>query len=240
MRSSALTGVSWVRRSLFDCCAVAIVLCLLAAVPAPAKTPAIPDFAGTLCALVFDLPVEPHPVDPATLPGDLKTRVEKYQQRAVAFRSHLRGKKQTVFIPEVLQAKRLQMERSIVALIDAPGIKKLAADCASHAVLFYEWEGDSGPPLDEAAWAEEYATKKSHEPLLPYLHLFLAHRYRCAFEAATREGNQDARNRAGAGYTRALALAMEDADPLVRAIARDMNRQQYLYLDTGDRPSSTP
>jgi hypothetical protein len=212
----------------------------MAAVPAPAETPAITDFAGTLCALVFDLPVEPHPVDPAALPADLKVRVEQYQQRAAAFRSRLRGNKQRGFIPEVLRTKRVKMERSIVALINSPGIAKLAADCASHAVLFYEWEGDSGPPLAEATWAEAYAQKEPNKPLRPYLHLFLAHRYRCAFEAATREGNQDARHGAEAGYARALALALKDADPLVRVIARDLDRQQYLYLETGNRPSSPP
>jgi len=124
------------------------------------------------------------------------------------------------------------VERAIVALIDRQGIESAAAEYATRAVLFYEWEGMSEGPLAEAAFAESYLLEKTDSHLRPYLQLFLAHRWKCARETLMLEKNRPQALLIQSKYKSQITLLRGDVDPLVRAIAEDLDNEPALYIDT--------
>ena len=145
---------------------------------------------------------------------------------------------------------RQRLEAFLVSVLDRQNAQAEAVQLARSVRMFYEWEGDAGAPLEEAAYLEEYLREHSKTPLAPALNVLLLHRYRCAFEAAVYArdmgpgvGNgrredwdrlQDKLKQEGAvGYRRAWDRLLSNKDPVIRAIADDLDAQTFLYQNAG-------
>ena len=180
--------------------------------------------AGVLSAA--DLPALAEP---------LRSRLANYLSRRAAFKSHYRS------APDDLtkvrsDAKRRLLERSLVALVDVPGIERTAADFVSAAPIAHEWGGLAQGPLEEAAYAENVLKKDPGSPLAPWLYVFIAQRQRIAFEAYENEKNPDGMRTTAKKYRALVERARGAADPIYAAITDDMERQPYLYLKGSQHP----
>ncbi len=162
----------------------------------------------------------------------LRSRWLACQARASRFQSAIPAPSRSGEPAErYLREKRKLVERAIVALIDRPGIEAQAADYARKAVLFYEWEGMSEGPLAEAAHTETFLREKPDSPLKPFLQVFLAHRWKCAREAMLVEKKREEAIRLQETYRKNMALLLTNPDPLVRAVAGDLDAEPAVYLD---------
>src|SRR5262249_21148928 len=129
------------------------------------------------------------------------------------------------------------MERAIVGILGRSSVGDDAYAYAKDARLYYEWEGESQPPLDEAQYAADYLAAHPKTVLAPYLRLFLLQRYRSAFEAAIFEKQDAAVQRSIAAlYKTMWVQAQRERDPVVKAIADDIDAGPYLYVDVGRHP----
>jgi hypothetical protein len=165
-------------------------------------------------------------------PEPLRGRLQAYGKRFTRFQSRLpdspAGKDRTA---SYLLEKRRRVERAIATLIDQPGIELIASEYSQKAVLAYEWEGMSDGPLAEATFAENYLRNNADSPLRPYLQLFLAHRWKCARETLIMEKKKQQASTIQAKYQAQMILLRQDADPLVRAIAEDLDGEPAIYID---------
>jgi len=139
-------------------------------------------------------------------------------------------------------------------------LQREAAAYARKATLAYEWEGYPDGPLAEAKSTEEYLRLHPATVLRPYLELFLLHRYRAAFEAAVYEiplaGTETPRAsparaaEIAAGYAADQRLAAAKyrevwprlagaTDPVVRAIADEIDGVAFVYLNVSAHPRRT-
>ena len=151
----------------------------------------------------------------------------------------------------MLMAVRRELERAIVVFLGRPDVGGEAAAYAREARLSYEWEGFPEGPIGEAAYAEDYLRRHRSTPLKPYLQLFLLHRYRAAYEAATWSAanpprdvdlgqvlpswNEFARHAADE-YTRVWAEVQRDGDMLTKAVADDLDSVDQLYVGPAGHP----
>jgi len=107
---------------------------------------------------------------------------------------------------------------------------------AGGVPLGLEWEGMSAGPLREAEYAEEWLKRYPRSPLVPFLHLFAAHRYRSAFEAAGLEKAGDLLPMAGRKHREHLRAARSAGNDKINCIADDMDTLPYVYLSGFGRP----
>ncbi|MBP7866721.1 MAG: hypothetical protein KA419_12315 [Acidobacteria bacterium] len=128
-----------------------------------------------------------------------------------------------------LSEKRRLVERGIVTLL-GPQTAEAAAAYATKATLFYEWEGMSDGPLDEALFAEQWLEKTPGTPLRAYLLLFLLHRWRSGIEALEAEKAPERVPALRKKYGERLAELMKCEDPLIRWIAEDIDTAKRVYL----------
>jgi|GEM_PF-4366676 len=193
---------------------------------ASAEEPFAFDFHGLLYKSLFypHIPeYAPSSLPLESFPGGIKKRIREYVRRSLNFRSRLpasgipKG-------PELwLARKRASLEQGIVSLISAKNIEQLAADSAAKARLFYEWEGLSDPPLEEARFAQEFLKKHPQTPLRPYLLLFILNRASQAIETMKR-GNEAALTEVQKLIETSRSGALTCSDPLVEWMARDLER----------------
>jgi hypothetical protein len=176
------------------------------------------------------------PGDLARVPEPLRSRLARYLERRAAFKSRYAS------APDTLEemrasAKRRALERSIVALIDLPGIEKMAADFVSAAPIAGEWNGRHDGPLHEATYAEDMLKKNPSSPLAPWFYVFIAERQRVAFETYENEKDEEGMKAAARKYRTFLDRARSSAeDPIYAALADDMNQLPYLYLKSTNHP----
>jgi hypothetical protein len=194
------------------------------------------EFNGKLYKSVFSAGVGAlQPGDLARVAEPLRSRLARYLERRAAFKSRYASQPDT--LEEVrADAKRRAIERSIVALIDAPGIEKAAADFVSAAPIAGEWNGLHGGPLAEATFAEDVLKKETASPLAPWLPVFIAERQRIAFEAYEKEKNDEGMKAAARKYRTFAARARAADDPIFGALVDDMDRQPYLYVKGTNHP----
>lgn len=194
------------------------------------------EFNGKLYKSVFSAGVGAlQPGDLAEVAEPLRSRLARYLERRARFKSRYVGKPDT--LEEVrADAKRRALERSIVALMDAPGIEKAAADFVSGAPIAGEWNGRHDGPLAEATFAEDVLKKEPDSPLAPWFHVFIAERQRIAFEACEKEKNDEGMKAAARKYRTFVARARAADDPIFAALADDMDRQPYLYVKSTNHP----
>ena len=129
-----------------------------------------------------------------------------------------------------------QFEGMLATLSGRPDLGKQAAAAARDVRLSYEWEGDSSVPIREAVLAEEYLANHPNTVLAPALNLFILHRYRCAFEAATRFKDAQVQAKSAAWYRAARENVGRVQDVVVQALARDIDEAPYLYIETKLHP----
>lgn len=170
-------------------------------------------------------------VDTIGLPTILKKKITKYLNRYSNFKSRIETPKALDFPTDAIYQKKYSIERTIVSLIDYESIEDIAAEFIGNAVICYEWEGFSDGPLAEAKYVEEYLEKNFHSPMKPFLYLFLAHRYRCAYECLRSERDIERRKQIEYKYKYYMHLAKNYPDLLIPLIAEDMENQEFLYLD---------
>jgi hypothetical protein len=196
-----------------------------------------PPFSGRLYSVVSHwTPDERLTVSHATLVSpSLRGRFERFTKCYASFKSQL-ADSNDFFVSSALPQRRV-LERALACLIEAPAA--LAADYATRARILYEWEGMSRSPLEEARFAETYITEHPDSPLLPYLHLFVAERARCAFELLAGENAQ-----AGMAVTAALYRTFIDrarkADTMVGLVAKDLDGLSFVYRNIGQHPRNYP
>jgi len=216
---------------------VAVLLVWLAS-PAEAQTTATasPAFGGKLYKSVFSAgPGALQPSDLASVAEPLRGRLARYLERRGQFKSRY------VSRPDTLEemraaAKKRALERAIVALIEAPGVEKMAERFVSTAPIAGEWNGMHTGPLEEAVFAEDLLKKDPAFPLAPWLYLFIAERQRVAFETYENEKNEEGMKAAARKYRTFLDRARSSDDPIFGAVVEDMDRQPYLYLKSTNHP----
>lgn len=174
------------------------------------------------------------------LAGEVRTRIENLRVRAGAFRSRLPSDPLPPGPEAWLREKRMGLERECVALVTAAGIEEAAASYARDAVILVEWEGFGSSPLAEAVYAEEYLRGHPATPLRPYLTLFLAHRFRCAWELLEDGAHAAERDDAATRYGVHLDAALHDSDRLVRFVAAEIEKRAALYGGAPRSPVRAP
>lgn len=216
-----------------------LVLLLGGGLPVSSEVPP-ENLAPALVGSLFGLEPEAVPVD--GLSEAERNRVEAYNRCVARFSSRIPVEGLPQGPGRWLTEKRQRVERGIVCLVGGDGIDGVAAGYARDAELFYEWEGMSDGPLAEAAFAERYLRSHHDTILASYLHLFIAHRSRCAAEALAAEGNEAGQARATESFRRQVAAVREDPDPLVRLAAGSLERMPWVYLRPlePEEPASAP
>ncbi len=131
---------------------------------------------------------------------------------------------------------RPALEAMLVAAAGTTRVAGAAARYAETALGYYEYEGYSQPPLAEAAHAEAYLARYPRSVLRPGLELYLLSRYRAAFEAAAFEGDDHARHLAAERYRATWSRARGVRDPVIRAIARDIDAAKQVYIGSEGHP----
>ena len=177
----------------------------------------------------------PARLDASLFPQEFRGRLMTYIERARNFHSKLKPLHST---PESKMkfAKLVQVEKGIVLLIDAKGIEVAAATYAKNAKIYMEWEGMCDGPIEEARYAEDYLIQNPSTPIKPYLMLFLIHRYRIAFECLDHENDNVRQDEVAAKYRKYQHMARAEKDPLIGLIADDIDKQNYLYIETKKHP----
>ncbi len=119
----------------------------------------------------------------------------------------------------------------------------LGASARSEAKLFakavplcIEWEGMSEGPLEEAGLAEQWLDKRSNTPIKSFLHLFIAHRLRSAYEAAKQEHTKGLHPILARQYKEYSEKAINSSNKLISCIAKEMDSLPYVYLEGMGRP----
>jgi hypothetical protein len=199
------------------------------------------DLEGRLYQYVLSGAYEPNGaqrlIDDPSLPQMLRPPLEQFRQRTKRVRSrlvHPQGMPDPDGKDGFLQ--RQGIERAIVALVDTPDIAREAASYARKAVDWYEYEGYPDGPLAEAAYAERYLTAHPSTELAPFLSLYLASRYRIAFETLVEKGSRAQQQSAARKYRLYLQRAKDAASDLICAAADDLDRQPFAYMDLPGRP----
>ena len=217
--------------------AVAALLAIAAlAQDAPAR-PAV-DLHGKLYKAVFSSGAGAlTPADLANVPPPERERLNRFLARRAAFKSQYLHDASS-FEQARADAKKREVERAIVALIDVPGVESRAVEFVKSAPIAYEWEGNWQPPLQEADAAEEFLKRDPASPLAPYLYVFIAHRQRAAFEAYARVTNVEGMKSASKKYRASLQRARNATDPIFTLIADDLDRQPHVYVKTDQHPAT--
>ncbi len=170
---------------------------------------------------------------------DVETR-RRYEARVrlrAAYRPRL-GRDRKPGDEDKINDHRPGLEGLLVAAAGTTRVAATAAGYAATAVGYFEYEGNSHPPLDEAAHAEAYLAWHPRSVLRPGLELYLLQRYRAAFEAADYEGNDDAQRLAAERYRTVWARVWVMRDPVIRAVARDIDEAEQVYLRAQRHPRS--
>ena len=208
----------------------------LAAALAPQAPGADIDLGGKLYRAVFTSGAGVlAAADVEKVPEPARTRLTAYLSRRAAFKSLYRNDADSLEKVRADAKKRL-IERALVALIDAPGVEKMALEFVERAPIAYEWEGAPAAPLAEASYAEDALKKNPSSALAPYLYVFVAQRQRAAFEAADAKKDVEAMKAAAKKYRAFMQRARAVADPIFPLLADDLDRQPHVYMKTDKHP----
>ena len=213
--------------------AVAIVVLLAAERFSDAQT--TPSFGGRLYRSVSDGGTARllTNTDRNKVPVSLRVRYDHFVRCRASFRSSL--PKPKTFFEEAASTRRQALERALACLFASRRVATAATEYVRNARILYEWEGLSSSPIAEAEYAEAYIAKYPRSPFASYLYLFIAERWRFAFEYSVRDRDSEGIARSSAKYREFIARARE-ADPFIRLVANDLDEQPYLTSDIGTHP----
>lgn len=173
-------------------------------------------------------------LDPSRYPEDSRSCVASYL-KAVPEASPLRKRPPPPTQDQALAARRKNLEEQMVVLL-GESARWDAKRFAGAVPLYLEWEGMSEGPLVEADLARQWLDKYPETPLRPFLHLFMAHRFRAGFEASRREFGKGLPPILAARYHKHLNEALKSSNQLIKCVAKDLEAQPYVYLSGSDRP----
>jgi len=213
--------------------AVAVIMSLWA--PGLSHAQSIPSFGGRLYRSVSDGSTDSPFTneDRTNLPGSLRVRFDNFVRCRASFHSGL--PQPATFLEKAASTHQRALERALACLFANPRIAAVVREYVRNARLLYEWEGMPSSPIEEANYAETYIAEHPRSPFVPYLYLFAAERWRCAFEYFVRGRDSEGIASSSAKYRELIARARE-ADPLIRLIANDLDEQPYLTSDVGRHP----
>jgi hypothetical protein len=97
--------------------------------------------------------------------------------------------------------------------------------------LGFEWEGMSEGPVSEADFSRQWLEKFPDTPIAPFLHLFMAHRYRAGFEAAQAGKEKGLWPSLAQRFREEISKARKSPQSLISCIAEDLERRPYVYLE---------
>jgi hypothetical protein len=193
------------------------------------------DLNGKLYKSVFSAgPGALQPADVQGLPEPLGSRLSRYLARRASFKSRYAHEPDTLDEMRA-DAKRRSLERAIVALVEAPGTEKAAAEFVSRAPIAPEWNGSDGP-LREAAHAEDVLKKDPASPLAPWYYVFIAERQRIAFEILEQDKDEEGMKAAARKYRTFADRARRVDDPIFTALIEDLDRRPYLHVRSTNHP----
>ncbi|MGB3340292.1 MAG: hypothetical protein WBB37_02285 [bacterium] len=193
------------------------------------------DFHGELYKSVF-FGTENVDINTSGMPYYVKRKIAEYLKKCENFQSRTHKTKDFSESEDAIINKRRLIERAIVTLINVADIESLAAEYAANAKLFYEWEGMTENPFKEGMYAEEYLNADLASPLRPFLVLFIAHRYRCAYECIIANNETKWKKYTELRYGYYLNAAKSRSNIMVNLIAEDMDRERFLYIPDSKRP----
>jgi hypothetical protein len=91
-------------------------------------------------------------------------------------------------------------------------------------------------PLVEADYTEQWLKQYPQSPIVPFVHIFAAHRYRAGFETASSEHAKGLIPNTAAKYKQHLQAARSAGNGWITCIADDMEGLAYVYLSGFGRP----
>ena len=216
--------------------ALVLAIALVAQVQETARSAV--DLKGKLYRAVFVTgPGTLMPAELDALPPATRERLHRFLARRAAFKSAYTHEAAS-FDQARADAKKRDVERAIVALIEAPAVEDGARDFVRSAPIVFEWEGSWKGPIEEAVAAEAVLKQNASSPLAPYLYVFIAHRQRAAFEAYAQSQNVEGMKAASRKYRTFLQRARSASDPIFGWIADDLDRQPHVYLKTDQHPAT--
>jgi hypothetical protein len=148
--------------------------------------------------------------------------------------------------PDPLAAARLARRRvlaqSMVALVATPEARAESVPASDALVRMSAEPVESAMaieiPLGDAQLAEGYLKAHRESALAPWLHVYLMTQYRIAFERQTAAKALDGQKASAKKYRAFLLRAKESTDPLVKAVADDIDAQLWLERQTLEHPRS--
>jgi hypothetical protein len=174
-------------------------------------------------------------LDTSTCPANVKGCLKNFLEKIPAD-SPLRRWEPPTELEKVIEARRNNLEMLMVVILGDKS--RTEAQQFSKAVpLGLEWEGMWEGPLDEADFVLQWLQHYGETEIAPFLHLFMAHRLRAAWEAAVSEGgNKGLIPILAKRYKEQIAIALASTNPLIVCIAKDLEEQPYVYLSKVGRP----
>jgi hypothetical protein len=215
---------------------LAVTLAAVAVAQAPPE-PAVTLNGKLYKSVFFSGPGALTAADLAGVPQSVRPRLERYLQRRAAFASKLQPAASS-FETLRMEAKKRVVERAIVALIETPDIESAAAAYVEQATILYDWTGGAESPISEAAAAEDFVKKNTASPVAPYLYVFIAERYRAAFEMMNVAMHKAEMTAASKKYRTFMQRARASEDAIFRLLADDMDRQPFLYAKSAFHPAT--
>ena len=209
------------------CAAVFLFLPMVAAAAPPAGSLSLTE------VVLFGLR-PPHELVPARYRREGRPCVQAYL-KAVSHDRQLRSWKAPVGPERAVPARRRNLEAQIVLLLGEPA-RSEGKRFAGAVPLQAEWEGASEGPLDEAELARQWLERDPDTSLGPFLHLFMAHRFRAAHEASVRENAKELSPIVARRYREHLAAARGASNALIACLADDLQAQPHVYLPGLGRP----
>lgn len=106
----------------------------------------------------------------------------------------------------------------------------------SKLPLSLEWEGVTDGPLAESGYAEKWVMERPQSIIMPFVHLFAAHRLRAVFEISVKEKNEKMVAVSRDSYKKYMSSALSSENEKIRCIAEDMEALPYVYLPCSIKP----
>jgi hypothetical protein len=137
-------------------------------------------------------------------------------------------------------ARRRALAQGMVALVGTPEARAESV-AASEALLPaapspVEDAQGIGIPLGLAELAEGYLKAHRESALTPYLYTYLMVQYRLAFEAQATAKALEGQKTSAKKYRAFRLRALASTDPLLKAVAEDIDGQLYLQRPVPDHP----
>ncbi len=167
---------------------------------------------------------------------EVQSELRRRLRQRASYQPLLKVRKRGNAIADEIREKRLKLEGAIVPLIGRPGANTAASRYAAEAVLSYEWEGDPGGPLAEAAFAAKFLSREPRSVLRPFIYVNLLYLYRCAFETASWNSTPDLKAEMASSYVDIWNRLQRWPDPVIRAVAEDIDAEQLLYIGGQGHP----